>query len=148
MASISAVVRVALENTSALTTLLTGGIFDASELGRLGLSPSTSGLYNGDVLKPCAVIRWRATNPYGPHYGPQSQRRSVEIYVYEDDGYNTIESALYLIKQTLHRTQLDADNGGLWWVNWTYTSGELDAPELGNAAMQFARFEVIYTEEL
>lgn len=148
MASIGTVIRQALEGSAPLTAVLTGGIFDASELGRQGLLPSTTGLYSGQVLNPCAIIRWGDTNTFGPHYAPQSERAFFEVYVYEDDGYASIDTAIRLIKQTLHRTAYTADNQRLNWVNWIHNSSELDAPELGGAAMKFARFELIFTEEL
>lgn len=148
MASLPTVIRTTLEGTASLTALLTGGIYDAGELGRLGLTPDTAGLYTGDILNPCAVIRWRGTSPFGPHFSPQSQRQFFEVYLYQDDGYATIDSALLIVKQTLHRTQYTADNKRLCWVNWAQDSGELMADELGFAALKTARFEVIYTEEL
>lgn len=145
MPTIQAALRQTLEAHSPLTALLTGGIFDAAELGRQGLRPDTPNLYDGQVLKPCAVIRWRGAAEFRPHYA--AEKRFFEIYFYEDDGHATIEDALRLTKKLLHRAQLEADNGGLWWVNWVSDSGEFTASEMGGASAIFSRYEVIYLRE-
>lgn len=142
MASIQTALRQTLEGHTPLTMILTGGIFDAGELGRQGLRPDTAGLYNGQALNPCAVIRWRGAAEFRPHFA--AEKRYFEIYFYEDDGNLNIEEALRLTKNLLHRNQIEADNGGLWWVNWVSDFGEFTAPELGGAAANLSRYEVIY----
>ena len=146
MASIGTVIRQALEASATLTAVLTGGIYDASELGRQGLTPDATGLYTGQVLNPCAIIRGRGANPFGPHYTAdnRSERAFFEIYFYEDNGFVNVDNALNLTKKLLDRSQHTADNGSIWWVNWVNDSGELDAPEYGAAAMKFSRYELIY----
>ena len=145
MAIIHAALRETLEGNSELTTVLTGGIFDADNLDRTGLRPDTPTLYSGHLLKPCAVIRWRGATQFRPHYA--AEKRNFEIYFYQDSGNTTVEEALRLTKKLLHRAQLEADNGGLWWVNWVSDSGEFKASEMGGASAIFSRYEVIYLRE-
>lgn len=145
MATIQAAVRTLIESESQIINLLTGGVFDAAELGRVGLSPNTPGLYDAaSRLKPAAVIRWRGAAQYGPHFA--GERRFFEIYIYEDDGNAIIEEVKRLLKNLLHRRMVTADGGGLWWINWISDFGEMfRETELGGAAADFCRFEVIYT---
>lgn len=147
MASIQTTLRTALEADATLVAILTGGIYDASELDKNGLDINTSGLYSNERLNPCAVLRWRGAAAYGPHYtvDRRSERRFVEIYFYEEDGNANIDAAIRRVKLVLDRTQRTADNGGLWWCNWVSDFGESVADELHGAAMNFSRYEVIYT---
>ncbi|MBZ0315180.1 MAG: hypothetical protein K8L91_02085 [Anaerolineae bacterium] len=145
MAIIHTAVWQTLEAHSPLTTLLTGGIFDAADLGRQGLQPDTPHLYRGHLLKPCAVIHWRGAAEFRPHYA--AEKRTFEIHFYQDSGTTTIGEALRLTKKLMHRAQIEADNGGLWWVNWVSDSSEFTAAELGGASAKFSRYEAIYLRE-
>lgn len=93
-----------------VATLLTGGIYDWDETGRLGISrdnTATADAFdtNGKV-KPCALLKTRSEQPDGPIDDPapaQSVREMLELYLYQDDGYATIESAADRAWSLLHR---------------------------------------------
>src|SRR5512133_2586310 len=124
--------RLALEGDTAFATPLTGGIYDASELPPEFLTPSqTPSAWDSDgILKPCAVIRWRNEQPFGPHF--HSERTFAEVYVYQVSGTAIVEAAILRAKNLLHRSQLTATDYGLRWLNWV-GGGDVPAPELGNA---------------
>lgn len=144
MTSFQATVRGELEADTTLTTILSGGIFDATELDRVGLSLFDAIKDSIGKLKPCAVIRWRGDHPNGPHFNGQD--RFFEIYLYEDVGYTNINSAKERIFQLLHRTHRTADNVGIGWINFVSGDpGEFVATELGNASGGVMKFQVIYT---
>ncbi len=92
MASLQDTIRLALEGDATLTAILTGGIFDASELDREGLSLGDVQDTNNKV-KPCAVLRWRGSNPTGPTDRLNAEARFLEVYLYEDMGTVNIEAA-------------------------------------------------------
>jgi hypothetical protein len=137
--------RLLLENDTALSSTLTGGIFDATELGRNGLQIEQVQDAQGRI-KPCAVIRWRANNPFPPEPIP-AERQFVEVYLYEDTGYTNIEAAIKRMKTLLHRKYIISTDHGLAWVRWAGDLGEMEAEELGNCPMNRSRFEIIKTRK-
>ncbi len=146
MASLQDTIRLALEGDATLTAILTGGIFDASELDREGLSLGDVQDTNNKV-KPCAVLRWRGSNPTGPTDRLNAEARFLEVYLYEDMGTVNIEAARRRIKQLLHRQSFLATNFGLVWLRWAGDQGEFSADELGGASADMARFEVTLTRK-
>lgn len=144
MATLRNVIRTTLEGNAGLTALLTGGIYDASELPREGLTPTnTAAAFDANGrLKPTAILRWRGaapteTEPIG------EERRFVEIYVYQDQGYEVIDSAIALIKPLLHRQEFSADGLRFVSLRWAGDLGEMVADELQSASMNRSRYEVV-----
>lgn len=139
-------VKAALEADSALNAILTGGIFDAGELDRVGLTPSTPGLYdNQGQLKSCAVIRWRTSDL--KEIVANSERRFFEVWLFEDRGWEDIENAKRRIKALLHRKQVVSANEGLCFMNWAGDLGEFVDDEMGGASADRLRFTIDYTRK-
>lgn len=144
MATLRNVFRTTLEADATLSALLTGGIFDASELDYTGQgamqAPRES---DGVQLKPHAVIRWTVSTPIGSSFKVGGEAETVEVYVYQDVDYDVIESAIIRMKVLLDDVYLTADNRALAHVNKVFTSGEIPAEELGMASSRFVRFTII-----
>ena len=81
------------------TLYLTGGLYKYGALGPDGVSRSEtpSAFDSGGFLKPCGLIRQRSAVNTGDlsdfDYKLISMREMVEIYLYQDRTYSTIDSA-------------------------------------------------------
>lgn len=83
-----------------LTAILTGGVYTAGAVGIEGISRDTTPLAFDAAgrLKPSALVRQRGLVPTGDVLDPITQQASasqvVEIYVYQRQGYTSIDTAL------------------------------------------------------
>jgi hypothetical protein len=146
MADLKTVFREQLETDATLTALLTGGVWDASELPVEGLAAGSlpSGVLESDGIrvKPFAAITWRAATPFGADV-LGAERQTVEVYVYQQVGYDVIDAVLRRLKGRLHDQPLGAsDHEALAWCLWAGDLGEMVAVELGQISMNRSRFEI------
>lgn len=147
MATLRETVKTTLTGDDDWDELLTGGTFDAADFDREGMSLDNIPTVSGGVrIAPFAVIRWRASNPFGP-FPVDAEQQSFEVYIYADIGYAAIEQAVGLAKSLLHDQYLTADDRALAHVIYTFISGEVPADELGGAPCQFIRFSVNHIRE-
>lgn len=140
--SLQTTLRQTLEDDATLAGLLTGGVFDASELPDDGLTPGMTGSPWGSdgVLQPCAVIRWRGQNPFGPHWETGSERIFVEVYLY---GMRTsIDSAADRLNVLLNAAILSADSRNVR-IKKAGGALEVPTPELGNVNGRMCRFQAV-----
>lgn len=144
MASLPETVRTLLEADSTLTTALTGGIWDESELPRDGLPGEATVFTTQGRLKPVMVLRWGGDGPYGGL--SDSGRQSLDVWVYQDTNYDTIRTVLRRVKVLLHRKSHDTDERSPAWSTWAGNLGETIAPELGDAPVNRSRFQFVYKE--
>lgn len=83
-----------------LVAILTGGVWKRETVGREGISrETTAAAFDASgYLKPCALVAQRNIVPTFDVADEMAQRRSVsqvvEIWLYEDTGYTSIDSAL------------------------------------------------------
>jgi hypothetical protein len=142
MATMRAALRNFLNADATLTTLLPGGFLDANSL------PSEWSIsdvpHDGAMITPFAVLRWRGATPKEVYITDMTERRSVEIYIYQHRGYDLIEQAKRRIKTILHRTQIAADDADVCMFHWNNDLGEFTAKEIGGAAAEMSRFYVDY----
>ncbi|MEQ8673300.1 MAG: hypothetical protein RIC84_08795 [Aggregatilineales bacterium] len=148
MATIRTALLAKLEGDATLTGILTGGVWDASEVDRRGVTPREA-VYEADGvrLKPLAVVRWRSA--VSTEIVQISERRFFEIYFYEDYGYVKIETAKRRVKALLHRELLPVAGEGTYFTVWVDDLGERVMEEedvFGGASMDMSRFYIIYTD--
>lgn len=105
-----------------LAALLSGGIYAFSEIRRLGITRATVPAAfdaEGFVL-PLAVVKSRVPVPIGGLTDLEEQvgaRRTVmEIWVYEDQEYTTIDLSLTHIYRVLQGHKL----AGAWPLAWAF----------------------------
>jgi len=143
MATIPNALRTYLEADATLTGILTGGIWDAAELDREGLTVSDASYDSIGRLLPTAVIRWRGESPFGWHY--TGERRTCEIYLYEHVGWTNIEAAKKRLKELLHRVQVPSDEL-ITEFRFLTSMGEFYAEDL-SAPADMLRFQVVYVRQ-
>lgn len=143
MATLREAVKALLAGDGALAALLTGGVLDADALpmdgGGVGSLPLAA---DGMSVRPFAVLRWRGANPR--EIVAVTERRTLEVYVYQERGYGVIEQAKRRIKSLLIRQRVSADDAGIAMFHWLQDMGELPAEEFGNLACEMSRFYVDY----
>jgi len=146
--SIRTDLRETLEGDATLVAILTGGIYDASELPQDGLTPEAApGAYaaNGVTLKPCAVLRFRNMNE--TEIVGNSRRRFFEIYFYQHVGQAQIDIAQARCRALLHpHKQFTTSSDQFYYTTWVDDLGDLVADELNGAAMSFSRYYIDYFE--
>ncbi len=137
-----------LNTDATLLAILTGGVYARGALGREGLTreTATAAFDANGYLEPCAVVAQRALVPDGNVQDQMSQQASasqvVEIYLYEDTGYDNIDAAMDRIYALLQGYQLS----GAFPLEWTNTvdrqrdRGALDGASL--ARMDWAIYQV------
>lgn len=97
--SLSDDVKTALEADATLMALLTGGIHnDVEEISR----QNTPGAFDATTkeILPCALLKLGVENRLGPYI--HSMQSPMVIYLYERQGYVTIEQAMSRIYGLLH----------------------------------------------
>lgn len=89
-----------MEADATLMAILTGGVYAYGSLGREGLTrESIPGAFDTNgYLKPCAIVKMRPLVPDGWIHDPDSQdtsaRQVIEIWLYDDTDYTSIDAAL------------------------------------------------------
>lgn len=143
MATLRDLTRTTIENDSGAggaATLLTGGVWDASELDREGIDLNDVTDPNGRI-KPFLVIRWRTTIPFGPEVLP-AESRFVEFYIYQHLGQATIDSVIARLKVLFHRKFFTATGFGLVHFLWAGDLGEQSDDQMAMAAMNRSRYQI------
>ena len=102
-----------LADTFITSLYLTGGLFKSGDLGPEGITRETApAAFDSDgFLKPCALVKQRSTVNTGDlsdiDYKLISKREVVEIYLYQDTGFDTIDNAVNYITMQLTGEQYD-----------------------------------------
>lgn len=123
-----------LEFDTALTALLTGGVYTGVEISR----QNTPSAFDANLeLKPCALLKMATDGPLAPHnFGA---RTFFSVMFYERDGYTNIEAAKDRVFDLLHHQKIGA---GVWEIH--HTDDVLDTRDDAlAAALMVSRFEVI-----
>lgn len=119
---------------TALVALLTGGMYTATEISRQ-LTPGAFDA-NGEVL-PCTLLVLEAEDPVGPY--DTSSRLFVVLYLYEQQGYTTIDAALKRIYTLLHRQRISGN--GIWEMRHVGDVPDQRDATL-NCALALSRYQV------
>lgn len=88
-----------MTSDATLVAILTGGVFKAGTVGRLGITRDTApGAFNGVALKPCALVKQRGLIPdfeiqdFDERHASATQ--VIEVWLYEDSGFSNIDAAM------------------------------------------------------
>lgn len=138
--------RVYLEADPTLTGILTGGIYDASELDQNGLPDGGLLMDARGRYLPWVVIRWRTAN--ATEIIRHSERRFVEVYFYDQTGYANIEAAKRQVKALLDGHPVGgADDAQMNTFHWVSDLGDFVADEYEGAAADRSTYYVDYTRK-
>lgn len=140
--SIEADFETRMEADSTLMAILTGGVYTAGALGVLGINrtDTPAAFDSNGYLRPCALVRERPlvpdlqVNDFLEQVASATQ--VVEIYIYQDTGYTSIDTALDRLFTLFFGHQFN----GTFPLEWTGTlKRERDQGSLDGKSM--ARME-------
>lgn len=88
-----------LEADATLLALATGGVWDWDETGRMGINrTNTSTAFTDGKIKPCILLKLGSSVPFGDIADDENKivgaRDRLEVWAYQDNGYNTINAML------------------------------------------------------
>jgi len=131
-----------LNDDATLGELLTGGVLDATDLpqGNYGISNVPHEGRSSSRLPSFAGVAAPRRKIIG-----QTERRNLEIYLYQALGYDIIDPARRRIKAILNRVQLPADDAGIGMFSLGTRTRRFYAEELGGASGYLCRYYVDYT---
>ena len=145
MAVLIDTLRTTLEADATFTGYLTGGVYDASELGEDGSLPASVFDSRGR-LQPACIIRWKGATP--STISKFTEQRYAELWFYAKGttGRAVIENAKARAKVLLHEQLLSGVTGtGGNYLEWVGDQGEFSAEEYQNAAADMSRYLVKYS---
>jgi hypothetical protein len=105
-------VETLIEANAPIMAILTGGVYAYGALGIEGLTrESVAAAFDANgFLKPCLIVKQRAAVPDlildDMITKESSTGQALELWIYEDRGYSSIDSVLPLLKALLHGTRL------------------------------------------
>lgn len=132
-------IKVLLEADAILLASATGGIWDYDETGRLGLSlETTPGAYTAaGIIKPAIVVKGRGARPQGQINDEAartlSTREIVEIWFYQDEGYDTIATMRNRVFTLLHEVRVEGTFRAQWAGN---ILANMTDDEMGNISVE------------
>ena len=133
-----------LSADSTLSALLTGGVFNAEDFSfDGGGSDEIPRQADGVLIDPFGIIRFGDSDKFGPR-DVKGRMQNIEIYVYDNVGYTTIDAAIDRLDALLDQVRITADDRQLAYLEYAHDSKELDAPELEGVACRFIRFMNTY----
>lgn len=120
--SIVSAIKAILEADATLAAAATGGIWDWDETGRLGLNlTNTPTAFDGNgIIRPAIMVKLRSSIPDYDLADDDGQyvslRHNVEVWIYQDTGYTTIETMRYRVYTLLHTKRVA--NEGVFQMLW------------------------------
>ena len=103
----------ALQGDAQLTAILTGGLYDGTEVSDISRQATPAAYDDYSEMKPCAIVKPETQAPAGPH--PDGSRLFVTIWFYQQSGSAAIDAGRVRAYHLLHRATL-AGSDGLWDV--------------------------------
>lgn len=108
-----ATILATLQGDATLASVLTGGLYDGTEINDISRQATPAAYDDYSELKPCAILKPETQAPAGPH--PDGSRLFVTIWFYQQNGSAAIDAGRVRAYQLLHRATL-AGSDGLWDV--------------------------------
>ncbi len=108
-----ATILATLQGDATLASVLTGGLYDGTEVNDISRQATPAAYDEYSELLPCAIVKPETQAPAGPH--PDGSRLFVTVWFYQQSGSAAIDLARIRAYHTLHRTTL-AGSDGLWDV--------------------------------
>lgn len=141
MADIYAATKSRLKADATLTALVGSAyILDDDDVGRDGLKLSNIKPANQPIVSPAIYLHWTTETPFSASV-LNAVRGFVEVYIYQDTGYATIELARRRVWELLHQQRVAIDNDYLFAFVWAGDVKRQKDDELGGASFERSRYE-------
>lgn len=137
--SLSDDAKTALEADATLMALLTGGIHnDVDEISR---ENTPTAFDDNKEIEPCALLKLGTENRLGPYI--HSMQAPLMIYLYERQGYATIEQAISRIYGLLHDKKIGTR---VWRIEYESSVPQTRDDAL-DCALGYLRFIAVRSRE-
>lgn len=120
MTSAATAIYTVLAADATLLAAATGGVWDYDAIGRKGLNRTITptAFTSAGIIKPCVLVklRSRVVDPSLADDANQwsAARETVEVWLYQDTGYTTVETMRARVYALLHAKQIDGTFQVLW----------------------------------
>lgn len=114
-------IKARLEADATLLAIATGGVYDFDETGRMGINRTNTPVAfdSNGVIRPCVLLRLRTSVPDLALRDDPAQyttlRENIEVWLYQDSGYTTIEAMRDRVYTLLHARPV-ANTFQLYWT--------------------------------
>lgn len=116
MAEVPEVIKAAIEGELVTAT---GGVHDNYSVGRDGLTRKVIADNNVAPIKPAVYLNWSNGVPFGVVQRKlKAERLFVDVYFYQDDGYDVIRTMRGAVRALLEYARFDVDEGWIADIFW------------------------------
>ena len=131
---------------SIIASLLTGGVHDFNTIdeqdkGGADWAPRET---NGVRIAPHLKMRWGEASPYGENILLAAESESLELYIYQDTGYDINDAVTRRLKAILHNSYFTGDDVDYSYMTFANLTRQTNAEELGDASLRVMSFQHIY----
>jgi hypothetical protein len=143
MTTLREAVKNVLKTDATLLALATGGIYDAEDVGRKGLTIETI-RGSGVAINPAIFLRWTTENRLNPDV-LRVQQAFVQIYFYQDVGFDICRQMRQRVLTLLHQQSVAFDEPSGWYcfaLVWVGDVLEQYDDQLGGAHYERSRYQV------
>lgn len=125
-----------------LMGILSGGLYDANEVGEISRQNTPEAFDANSELKPCGLMRMGSPTSFGPY--TYSARSGMSLLFYERAGYANTEAARERVYTLLHESKLTpaGETAGCWVIRWTDDVLQQEDTAL-KASLELSRYEAV-----
>lgn len=142
MTSTREAITAVLSEDATLLATLTGGVFNSDDFEMHEGAGADIPRDSTGFVKPFAILRFREAVAVGP-VSINAKTQTLEIYVYQDAGYDKIQTAFNRIYTLLQDQYITSDDRSLVHLWNIFEGGETLAEEFGDLPVQLIRFSVV-----
>ena len=102
----------ALQADGELASLLTGGIYGATQVEEISRQNTPEAFDANKEIKPCALVTIGTEVRAGPHH--RGVATTMGVYFYQRFGYEIIDQAMQRTFEVLHEQRIGGD--GVWQI--------------------------------
>jgi len=139
-------IRAYIATDASISQILTGGVYDLDSIdeqdkGGADWAPRET---NGVRIAPHLKMRWGEASPYGENILLAAESESLELYIYQDTGYDIIHAVTRRLKAILHNSYFTGDDVDYSYMTFANLTRQTNAEELGDASLRVMSFQHIY----
>lgn len=139
-------IRAYIANDASISQILTGGVhdFDSIEEQDKGGADWAPRQADGVRIAPHLKMRWGEATAYGENILLAAESESLELYIYQDMGYDKIEAVVRRLKTILHDSYFAGSDVDYSYMTFANLTRQTNAEELGDASLRLMSFQHIY----
>ncbi len=149
MTTMKETVRLVLADDTTFAALAVGGIYDANNVGRNGMTRKKLTVSGQVEMSPGCYITWSDENPLGQaQKSIGAHQLFFELYCYQDEGYDITEAMRKRAEKLFNYTPVTFDTPTdeiMRDIIWAGDVTEQRDDTMGGAAMERSSYQVLTT---